>query len=53
MIMATGSVDTQGAQGQLNAISQQSQEDQVQNAKNQAQVKQFTDALETTKQLLR
>jgi hypothetical protein len=53
MIMATSGVDSQAAQSDLNAINQQSMEDQVQNAKNQAQVKQFTDALETTKQLNR
>ena len=51
--MATSSVDSQAAQGKLNAIDQQSMEDQVQNAKNQQQIKQFTDALETTKQLNR
>jgi hypothetical protein len=53
MIMATGGVDSQAAQGKLSAIKQQSMEDQVQTAKDQQQIKQFTDALETTKQLNR
>ena len=51
--MATGGVDSQAAQGKLSAITQQSMEYQVQTAKDQQQIKQFTDALETTKQLNR
>jgi hypothetical protein len=46
-------MDTEAAKGNLDAISQQSREEQVQNAQKQEQNKEFTDALETAKQLFR
>jgi hypothetical protein len=51
--MIMSSVDTQGAKGDLDAISQQGIQSQVQNAQKQEQNKEFTDALETAKQLFR
>ena len=48
-----GTQGTQAPQGSLDAISQQGIDNQVQNAEKQEQNKEFTDALETAKQLFR
>jgi len=46
-------MDVQAAKGSLDNISSQGRQEQVENAQKQEQNKEFTDALETAKQLFR